>query len=80
VRNTWAACRTPSRFMPSIRNGRHWIAGTSVAPNARRRDRALPRVAGLPLMSISRPSYPWILKELGWFDPVSGCANNGQKD
>jgi hypothetical protein len=35
VRNTWAACRTPLRFMPSIRDGRHWIAGTSVAPNVR---------------------------------------------
>ena len=65
--------------MPSIRNGRHWIAGTSVAPNAR--DAETGRRPGLPdsLMSISRPSYPWILKDLGWFEahctPRCSCCS-----
>jgi hypothetical protein len=59
--------------MPSIRNGLHWIAGTSVAPNAR--DAETGRRLGLPdfpLMSISGPSYPWILKDLGWFEAIAG--------
>jgi hypothetical protein len=78
VRNTWAACRTPSRFMPSIRNGRHWIAGTSVAPNAR--DAETGRRLGLPAppVNLSDPSYPWILKDLGWFGAQCRAApNNG---
>jgi hypothetical protein len=58
--------------MPSIRNGRHWIAGTSVAPNGR--DAETGRRLGLPdsPVSLSDPSYPWILKDLGWLRRSAG--------
>jgi hypothetical protein len=76
VRSTWAACRTPSRFMPSIRNGRHRIAGTSVAPNAR--DAETGRRLGLPDFPNEHfpdPLFRWILKDPGLVrGGVPGCA------